>query len=106
MPSEAEINHVKGLRESALDLNEQMVELQVQIGSTRNQESIKWKLEELKNNFEIQSSENMYLIPHFSMQLTIEYFEIENLNRTYFGSQFSINKIVHFEQTKSNCPLC
>ena len=64
MPSEDEINHVKGLRESALALNEQMVELQGQMGSIGDQESIKWKLEELKNNFEIQSSENMYLIPH------------------------------------------
>ena len=64
MPSEDEINHVKDLRESALALNEQMLELQGQMGSIGDQESIKLKLEELKNNFEIQSSENMYLIPH------------------------------------------
>ena len=64
MPSEDEINHVKDLRESALALNEQMLELQGQMGSIGDQESIKLKLEKLKNNFEIQSSENMYLIPH------------------------------------------
>ena len=43
-----EITDAQGLREIALALNEQMVELQGGI----------------QNNFEIQSSENMYLIPH------------------------------------------
>ena len=64
MPSEEEVSYVKGLRETALALNEQMLELQGQMGSSGDQQAIKWKLEELKRNFEIQSSENMYLIPH------------------------------------------
>ena len=68
MPSEAEINHVKGLRETALALNEHMLELQGQMGSIGDQMAIggsTWtKLKKLKNNFEIQSSEKLYLIPH------------------------------------------
>ena len=64
MPSEDEVSYVKGLRESALALNEQMIELQGQMGSIEDQDAIIWKLEELKRNFEIQTSENMYLIPH------------------------------------------
>ena len=43
-----EITDAQSLRNIALALNEQMVELQGGI----------------QNNFEIQSSENMYLIPH------------------------------------------
>ena len=64
MPLEEEVSYVKGLRETALAVNEQMLELQGQMGSSGDQQSIKWKLEELKRNFEIQTSENMYLIPH------------------------------------------